>query len=69
MRRVGIKEFRKNLKQYLKEMPVGITKRGDLIGLLVSPSFFDYLVEHGTKSTTDDSGDGDQVQSGILETF
>lgn len=70
MTRVGVKEFRQNLKKYLKEMPVGVTHRGDLIAILVKPDFLNFLVENAarTEPTVDDTGDGTEVPPGVVET-
>ena len=70
MTEVGVKEFRKNLKKYLKEMPISVTNRGDVIAVLVKPGFIDYLLEKiGEPVIADDTGSTTEVPTGELETI
>lgn len=64
MTEVGIKEFRQNLKKYIKEMPISITHRGDVIAVLVKPGFIDYLLAQiGQQSPADDAGSTPEVRT------
>ena len=69
MKRVGIKEFRRNLREHLRAMPVGLTNRGDLVAILVKPEFLNYLIEHlddGGATPAPDPGGTAEVPTGEL---
>lgn len=65
MTKVGIKEFRKNLSKYMKQLPIAVENRGQTVAIVVSTTFFDYLVnpdgidgpDSGTKGV-DETGFG-----------
>ena len=43
MEKITVKDFRNNLAYSLKRLPLVITSHGKPVGIIVSPSFFDYL--------------------------
>lgn len=50
MIKIGIREFRNNLKENMGKLPIALTHRGQTVAIIVSTDFFEYINDRITST-------------------